>query len=207
MMCLVLAGVIAGCAPEVLPVAPPAAPFVLPTLIPPTPIPLTPTATATPTLVPVTATPTAATRGPTARTSPTVVTLTATPSRVAMPTSAIPPGVYVIDLRTDPPAVRGPDLKFFATFLNAMSKEQTYRWEVYVFRADTQKGFGETTRTDSAIPAGTVERQSNGTWKLPAGACEFFYAQVGWFNAENKITWFTTPSGAVFQKTLTMCPP
>lgn len=89
-----------------------------------------------------------------------------------------------------------------------MDREQNYRWVVYIFKADTQKVIGETTRTDLSIPVGTFERQSNGYWKLPLGGpCDWFYAQVGWLNADNKVTWFTTPSGAVFQKGFTVCPP
>ncbi len=89
-----------------------------------------------------------------------------------------------------------------------MELEQNALWSVVVFRADTQRQIGETTRTDSGIPVGSGEQLSNGSWKLPLGGpCDYFYAQVGWINFENKLVWFTLPSGAVFQTGFTLCPP
>ncbi len=113
-----------------------------------------------------------------------------------------------MDLRMDPLPVRGPDLKFFVTFLNSMDSAQNYRWGIYIFRADTQRQISETARTSGPIPAGRAEQQSNGSWRLPLGGpCDYFYAQVGWINSENKVAWFTTPSGSLFQKGFTVCPP
>ncbi len=212
-----LAGVVSGCSSPPIPVPPIHAPLSLPTLIPPTRIPATPTAM--PTLAPPTQTavPLAAATAVGTQESPTAASTAATPtisaSPVALtplpsPTSAVPRGLYVTDVRIDPPPVRGPDLRFYVTFLNSMEQEQNYRWAVYIFRADTQRGIGETTRTDVPIPTGAVEQPSYGSWKLPLGGpCDYFYAQVGWINAEGKIVWFTTPSGSVFQKGFTVCPP
>jgi hypothetical protein len=113
-----------------------------------------------------------------------------------------------MDLRIDPPPVRGPELKFYPTFLNTLEGEQNYRWAVYIFRADTQRRTGETTRTDTSVSTGTFELESVGSWKLPLGGpCDYFYAQVGWAGADNQVTWFTVPNGPVFQKGFAACPP
>ncbi len=228
----VMVAAVGGCSSPLTP--PPAthAPLSLPTLIPPTRIPPTPTQLPTVTPSPVPPTPTPAptmtvvaevTPSPSVpalgfeaspTTSPAQLPPTVTPSPTSVPTPvpspapAIPRGLFVTELRIDPPPVRGPELKFYATFLNSMEQEQNYRWAAYVFRADTQRGTGETARTDTTIPTGTAEQLSNGAWKLPLGGpCDYFYAQVGWFNPENKIVWFTTPSGSLFQKGFTVCPP
>jgi hypothetical protein len=104
--------------------------------------------------------------------------------------------------------VRGPDLRFYARFINSTGAEQNNRWLVYVFKADTQRQVGETSRTAAPIPAGTAEQPSDGAWRLALGGpCDYFYAQVGWINAENKVVWFTTPNGTTFQKSFTVCPP
>lgn len=214
---LVVLGTVA-CSPSVTAPAPTPPPFALPTLIPPTPT--QPTATpmprTTPTAVPPTAT-TVPTPSPiytvTATTqaafSPTPVPPTTTPTRAPSPTATIQAGLYVADLRIDPPPVRGLDLRFLATFINSADREQNYRWEVFIYKADTpNRTFGETARTDSVIPTGTGEQPSSGSWKLPLGGpCDYFFAQVGWLNSDNKIIYFTSPSGQIFQKSFTVCPP
>ncbi len=241
-MFVILAGIVGGCSPSPIAVAPTHAAFALPTLIPPTKVPPTPTVaptappvpTSTPSPVPPTATMTVqATQSALAAISPTgepLVRPSATPSvapetpRIASPTAgpspaplptlapsptpAIAAGVYITDLRTDPPPVRGPDLTFYATFLNSIGREQNVRWAVYIFRPDTQRSTGETTRTDTMVPAGTTEQPSLGSWRLPLGGpCDYFYAQVAWINTENKPVWFTTSSGSTFQKVFAVCPP
>ncbi len=208
------------------PTATPRPPATATPLPSPTPSPVPPTATFTP--VPPTSTATAVAPGvaspppqpatptlvPTAAPTPTRVPPTATaaptlsPTPAATPTPAVPPGLYVTDMRIDPPPVRGQDLKFTVKFLNSMDHEESHVWLVYIFRADTQRGTGETSRTNSALAMGTSEFLSNGSWKLALGGpCDYFYAQVGWINEENKPVWFNTPSGAVFQKGLAVCPP
>ncbi len=227
----VTVGIAAGCVPSSTPVVPTHSAFLLPTLIPPTripatpttppsptstpsPLPLTPTVTSTPSPsplpnvrtpsgAPLTAAPATATTTATATATQTTIPTPATP-----PTPAIPPGLYVTDLRIDPPPLRGPDLSFYPTFLNSLGGEQNYHWSVYIFKADTQKRIGDTALNKEPIPAGSIEQRSNGSWKWPLGGpCEFFYAQVGWMNDENKIVWFTAPNGSIFQKGFTACPP
>ncbi len=217
-VCLTLAILGAGCASAPGLSVPTPAPFALPTLIPPTRVPPTATATLPPTPTPtsVPPTPTAApTQEALATLAATATLATVTPSLVPtptlvppIPTAAIARGLYVTDLRIEPPPVRGVDLKFTALFLNGLGQEQNYRWEVYIFRADTQRQTGETSRTDLPIVSGTSEQPSNGSWKLPLGGpCDYFFAQVGWLNAENKIMWFSNPNGATFQKGFAVCPP
>lgn len=126
----------------------------------------------------------------------------------ATPTPAVPPGLYVTDLRIQPWPVRGTDLKFLVTFLNSMGRDQTYQWKVYIFRAENpDRSFGETARTSGAIASGTVELPSNGSWKLTGGGgCENFFAQAGWVTDDNRIVWFTLPNGQIFQKGFSVCP-
>ncbi len=216
-----IASIIVGCSSGASSLPPTHAPFVLPTLNPPTTVPPTHTPTAMPTLMLPTRTPLplavstiANVQGATAQSSPTIALPTstripvATVTPAASPAPTVVPGVYVTGLRIDPAPVRGPDLKFYATFLNSMDREQNNRWAVYIFRAENQKGIGETTRTDSAMPMGTAELLSLGYWRLPLGGpCEWLTAKVGLITAENKIVWFTAPNGTVFEKGFTVCPP
>lgn len=223
-MWIVLAGSTAGCAPE--PIATPAAhaAFALPSLIPiarasptfsppPTARPqptAAPTASPSPAAPPVSTGTAASSTSTPSSTVPTAVPTAAptlTPAAAATPTAAVPPGLYVTDLRIDPAPVRGRELKFYAQFLNTLESDHSFRWEVYIFRADSQRSIGETSRTDSTVPVGTGEQLSEGFWKLTgSGPCDYFYAQVGWFDFENKVVWFTTPGNVLFQKTFTLCP-
>ncbi len=203
------------------PIPPTATPRPSPTTAPlPSPTPSAVPPTQTVTTVPPTPTATAMALGlaspppQPATSTPTLVPPTATavptrsPTAVATPTPAVPPGLYVTDMRVDPAPVRGQDLKFTVKFLNSMDHEESHVWIVYIFRADNQRGTGETTRTNSALTMGTTEYLSNGSWKLPLGGpCDYFYAQVGWINDENKVVWFNTSTGSVFQKGLAICPP
>lgn len=214
---LVVAGAVA-CSPGANLPAPTPPPFTLPTLVPFTPI--QPAATRVPAITP-TAVPPTATTVPTARPidtaapatravpTPTPAPSTATPTRAPSPTATIQAGLYIADLRIDPPPVRGLDLRFLATFINSAGRAQNYRWEVFIYKADTpNRIFGETARTDSLIPTGTAEQLSSGSWKLPLGGpCDYFFAQVGWLDNDNKVTFFTAPSGQIFQKGFTVCPP
>lgn len=212
---VILLVAVAGCSSTVPLVASIPPTFSLPTLIPATPLPKTPTPTFTivpsPTVAPTqTPRPIATISTPQVAVSTIAPTPTLSPTPAPSPTPAIPPGLYVTSLRIDPdPPLRGPDLRFIPTFSNSLGKPQNYRWVVYIYRADSlNRSFGETTRTDTPIEVGILEIPSFGSWKLPLGGpCEFFIAQVGWFNNENKVVMFTTPTGQVFQKGFTICPP
>jgi hypothetical protein len=148
---------------------------------------------------------------PTLALSPTAVpTIASTQTNVPSPAPTDKPGLYVSDLRIDPnPPVRGPELNFFATFVNAAGTVQNFKWLVYIYRSDTpNKSYGETSPLLTAIPTGTNPFKSNGYWKLPLGGpCEFFFARVAWLDQNNKPIEFTTPDGKVFNKDFTVCPP
>ncbi len=214
-----MVGIVTACAaPPTRTLATPQA-FSLPTLIPPTSVPPTPTAipTATPSPTPVPPTPAssptsagtiAAAASPAPATPIPTATHTPVPSPVPSPTLGVPPGLYVTEMRIDPPPMRGLDLSFYPMFLNTLDREQNYRWTVYIFRADTQKRIGETSLSTVPIPPGSNEMPSIGSWRWPLGGpCEFFYAQVGWFNDENKVVWFANTNSTTFQKGFTACPP
>ena len=218
---IVTLGMTVACAPaRSVALAPTPPPLTLPTLIPPTRVPPTPTTAPTPTPIPPTPT-----TAPTADGTPTVsalapsvalptatiaATSTATPTSAVSPTPALQAGLFVTGLRTLPdPPVRGPDLKFLVTFSNGTGRDQNYRWLVQIYKADTpNKSFGETTVSNAPIPPGAIEQTSLGAWRLPLGGpCDYFFARVVSFNADNKPVPFTTPDGKVFEKGLTICPP
>ncbi|MBI5653795.1 MAG: hypothetical protein HZC40_25600 [Chloroflexi bacterium] len=207
---LVLVTLVACATPQAAPPTQPPLPTVgLPTLVLPTPIP----PTRTPTLAPTSA-PSPTLLVPTAASMRPGIAVTATPliaptaTRVPpTPTIAVAPGLYVTNLRTVPdPPVRG-EIEFHATFLNATSAPQNYRWVVFIYKADApNKSFGQTTQTTSAIPLGTSEQKSLGSWRLgPGGGCEFFFARVAFFNESNNPIPFTAPNGKVFEKTFSLC--
>ncbi len=132
--------------------------------------------------------------------TPAAPTITPTPS----------PDVYVIDLRTDPdPPTRGSELNFYPTFANTTGNPLNYKWKVYIFKSDDPtKSYGETTTTDTTIPASINEQHSLGYWKLPLGGpCENYLVRVAWFDANNKITVFPNFDKKPFEHPLTVCPP
>lgn len=130
---------------------------------------------------------------------------TATPTRT--PTFA--PGVFALDLRTEPnPATRGSDLKFYVTFVNTTGSPQTTRWNVYLFKPGDRNSYGEVTQTTTTLANGINEYPSLGVWKLPLGGpCEDFVARVGWFDNENKVKMFVKFENQTFEKPFAVCPP
>ncbi len=170
---------------------------------------LVPTATFTP--VPASATPTVMMPTNTPMATPTIAaTATTTPTiaPTATATPVIPPGLYVTGLKTDPnPPLRGTDVVFSATFLNATGRIQNYKWIVYIFRPDNlTRSLNETSRTETGIPVGSSESKSLGSFKLPVGGpCENFVARVAFFDQENKSVFFTKPDGQIFQQDFSVC--
>lgn len=131
-------------------------------------------------------------------------------STPAPPTPVIPPGLYVVYLNTIPdPPTRGAELAFFAGFANNTSNAQTFRWIVYIYKADNLvRSFGETTVTSTSAPAGAIQARALGYWKLPLGGpCESFVARVSLLDQDNHSAEFKQPNGQLFQKDLTVCPP
>ncbi len=157
----------------------------------------------------------AATRVPTATltVAPTFTTAapTALPSTTpAPPTPVIPAGLYVLYLNTIPdPPIRGAELAFFAGFANNTTSPQTFRWIVYIYKADNlARSFGETTVTSTIAPPGSEQVQSLGFWKLPLGGpCEDYVARVALIDQNNRAAEFKMPNGQSFAKPMTVCPP
>lgn len=112
-------------------------------------------------------------------------------------------------MRVEPNPVRGQPLTFYPTFFNNTGSPQNIKWVVYIYRSDTpNRRIAETTALYLTIPPGTFEQKGLGTWKLDLGGpCDYFYAEVAFFDANNRGVSFTTPDGTVYQKGLTLCPP
>lgn len=191
-----------GCSPNPASLAPATVSAVAPTQV-------RPTEPATPTLLP-TVTPVVPIETVLALTpmiSQTLVTPTVR-RVVPTPTRAIPPGVYVTNLRINPdPPKRATELHFYVTFLNTLPTPQTYKWLVYIYRTDTPNRSTSETTAHQSIIAGEGEHLSDGYWRLgPGGPCEPFFARVAYFNDENKAILFTQPDGRVFEKKFDVCP-
>jgi hypothetical protein len=119
------------------------------------------------------------------------------------------PGLYVTNLRLSPaqPAFNQ-NIGFYATFSNTTSVVQNFLWKVYIFRADTPtRSNQETTALQTGFAVGSGEYQSLGTFNLgPTGyQCEYFYAQVGWLDSNNKLTFFPTTDGTAYKKGFSIC--
>ena len=203
--------------------APTATPFVAPTQVPasPTKPPATATSVPTATVVQPTTT-TAPTQAPTLAPTtvpPTAVAPTATkvpPTPTTVPTNtAVPPtpvsiGLYVSTLKIQPdrPAFNQ-DVTFAPTFVNTASSEQNIKWAVYIFKPDLSmtNSNNETTAQQTTFPVGSKEFLSQGKFNYggTGRTCEYFFARVGYFNPENKIVWFTTTDGKVYEKGFQVC--
>jgi hypothetical protein len=137
---------------------------------------------------------------------PTLVPPTAGPTAIP-PTPQ--PGLFVTDLRIQPAPVRGFDLTFFPTFINTKGDVMTFKWRVFIYKADNlNTSYSETSYLTTGFPANPGEVKSDGTWKLTLGGpCENFIARVGWLDSENKIQFFMKPDGKTFEKPFAVCPP
>jgi hypothetical protein len=112
-------------------------------------------------------------------------------------------------LRLEPPSPkRREDVGFYPTFLNSTGSEQTFRWLVYIYRADDLRhSFGETPKSAAPLPVGAVEQRANGTWRLTGGGeCENFIARVAWINQDNQAITFTKPDGQMYELPFSVCP-
>lgn len=131
------------------------------------------------------------------------------PSPTPTPTPTFAPGVFVMDVRTEPsPPTRGADLKFYVTFVNTIGSLQSYRWNLYLYKPGERNSYGELTQTTTTLGIGINEYKADGVWKLPLGGpCEDFVARVGWFDQENKLKMFVKFENEVYEKPLAVCPP
>jgi hypothetical protein len=122
------------------------------------------------------------------------------------PTAAIPPGLYVTNVRLEPP-IPGPgeDAFFYVTFLNTGTGTANYRWLVYIYKPDNAKNsFGETSKVLTSMPIGISEHKV-GTWKVTRGACGAYFARVAWIDDANVATVFNSPNGQIFELAFNMC--
>jgi hypothetical protein len=207
MASVLVTALIAACATEPTPV-PPTQPA------PPTSAPVQPTALSpSPTAVPPTSAPAQPTNPPPTPIPPTAIpptqAPTAAPTNTPVPPPTVVPGLYVNDLQLTPaqPAFNQ-NISFKATFNNATGSEKTFRWKVYIWRADiVTKTDGETSAQTTIFPVGTADYPALGTYRYgPTGRqCEYFFARVGWLDANNQVHYFTSSNGKVYEKGFPIC--
>ena len=161
---------------------------VLPTLPPPPPtntqvilptIAVTRTAVVT-TTVPATTAPTTGTVRATATRRPVTPTVAAVPAATKGP--ALPPGVYVSKLQTDPAVINFNDaVGFRVTLLNTTGAGKTYKWIIKIFQCsqnpciadDFRRSIGESTVVESNLQVGTTEVIAPKHWSAGVGACTY----------------------------------
>ena len=119
------------------------------------------------------------------------------------------PGLFVSNLKLTPaqPAFNQ-NVGFSATFSNTTNVVQNFLWKVYIFRADTPAHPNEeTSALQTGFAVGSGDYQSLGTFRIgPTGyQCEYFYAQVGWLDSNNQITFFAAPDGTAYKKGFSVC--
>jgi len=175
---------------NVTPTLPPAAPTIMPAV--------TDTPSPSPTV------------GATATTAPTATATKrpATPAVRATATLVTAQSVFVTAVTASPSSARSNESPQFAvTFLNTTGQTQTYRWFVKVYGADPSRSFGETTKTDSDLPANTTQLKSASDWKTQTFFdCLPFTARVFWVDGENQVHEFQKPDGSNPTTTFTVCP-
>ena len=133
-----------------------------------------------------------------------------TPGPTAAPTATptFAPGLFVIDVVTEPtPPTRGADLNFIVQFVNTIGNPQDVKWNVYVYKPGERNAYGEATTTSTIVAIGINDYRVLGSWKLPLGGpCEDYVVRVGQFTAD-RVQMFTGFESKVFEKTLRICPP
>ncbi|MDE3091727.1 MAG: PD40 domain-containing protein, partial [Chloroflexota bacterium] len=140
---------------------------------------------------------------PAAHTLPTLATPIIAPTQ----TPAVPPGVYVTAVRTDPAEVKnGQFPTFYVTFLNTLGITANYNWYIKIFEPDKKQSFGETAKVASQIPTGRNTFASVPNWKaLGATTCKPYIARIFYVAPDNTILEFSKPEGDTFQFYLSIC--
>jgi len=129
-----------------------------------------------------------------------------TPSPTA--TRELPRGVYVTNIRLDPPEPKQQqDFMFNVTFLNTTGQDQTFRWFVFIYRQGQSSPFGQTSSDKvRTIPAGTIEQAAVNTWKMGSSEpCTTLEAKVHWQDPDGSRPAFNSPDGHPYVLTFTMC--
>ena len=165
-----------------------------------------PSATPAPTNVPPSATAAQPTALPPTATQlpPTRVPATAAP--LASSTPELPPGIFAIKLRVDPPEPRsGNQITFYTTFVNTQGEAQ-YNYCVEIFRGrDVSKSVGISTCSPITIPRGTNEFPSTG-WNVREGSCTQYLARAISEDAAKARSAFLQPDGGIAYLNFTVCP-
>ncbi len=127
--------------------------------------------------------------------------------RPAVPTP-IPLGVYVTNVRMEPPRPNPREsVIFYVTFLNT-GGEQEFRWFVFVYKEGQNNPIGQTSSdADRILPPGISEQPALNNWKMgPGEPCTNFYAQVHWLDPVMGKPFFKKPDGQPYILPFTLCP-
>lgn len=121
---------------------------------------------------------------------------------------AVPPGIYVTDVRTNPAEVKnGQYASFQVTFLNTLGITTNYSWYVKIFEPDKKNSFGETAKVASPIPSGSNTLSFPANWKaVGASPCKQYSARVFYIAPDYSIQEFPKPGGDSFQYYFAICP-
>ncbi|MBI5030763.1 MAG: tetratricopeptide repeat protein [Chloroflexi bacterium] len=133
----------------------------------------------------------------------------AAPTTAAAATSApaVPPGVYVTNMRTDPPELKHGQMPTFqVTFLNTLGISADYIWYVKLYEPDKKYSFGETAKSSGSIPAGSNTFSTFSNWVAPgASPCRPFIARVFYIASDNQVVEFPKPGGESFWYYFSVC--
>ncbi|GEM_PF-5717510 len=136
-------------------------------------------------------------------------TTTAAPTAAAT-SAAIKPGVYVNSLRLNPRAPqRGQPVTFFATFVNATGKPQSYKWFVEIWEANSAKKnpYGQADGLAQQIPNGANELATGASWKVAGGGpCLPFRARVVYQDSQARRIPFKRMNGGDLWLNFQVCP-
>ncbi len=165
---------------------------------------IAPSATPVPTNEPPTAIVAVVTLPTNTHLPPTRIVPTPTPAASATPN--VPPGVYVTNLRVNPPAPRsGDQITFYTTLLNTQG-ETRYNHCVEIFRGqDVSKSVGISSCGPISVPLGTNEFPSSG-WNVREGSCTQYLARAISEDAAKARTPFLQPDGQIYYLNFTVCP-
>jgi hypothetical protein len=117
------------------------------------------------------------------------------------------PGVYIREIKTDPPAPKQrQDITFNVTFLNTTGTTQRYRWYVQIY--DQGKPIGQTSSDKTYdIPIGVIQLPSYNAWKIGQGQpCKTYEAKVVWLGSAGTKPVLTGIDGREFSYPFTVCP-
>ncbi len=121
-----------------------------------------------------------------------------------------PPGLFVnsVALSPDKP-LHNQSVSFTVNFKNTADRELTFPWKVYIYKNDNMSiSNNETTKQTTSFPAGAAaDYPSLGSFKYGATGytCDDFTTRVGWLDENNKINFFMTPEGKMYEKPFSIC--